>query len=156
MNIFVLDADPVVAARYHCDKHVVKMILETAQMLCSAQHRHGACPDATPYKAAYVNHPCTRWAGDSQSNYRWLVRLGQELGAEYTLRYGKVHKCAAVIAQVASPPPSMPDTGLTTFAQAMPDQYRHADAVVAYRAYYQGEKSRFAKWRITPPSWWEE
>jgi hypothetical protein len=155
MNIFVLDYEPTVAARYHCDKHVVKMILETAQILCTAQHRHGARPEDTPYRAAYVNHPCTRWAGDSKSNYLWLVQLGQELGTEYTRRYGKVHKCALVIAQVATPPAAMAAGGLTRFAQAMPDQYKHADAVVAYRAYYQGEKSRFAKWRTAPPKWWE-
>ena len=131
MNIFVLHADPQIAAQHHCDKHVVKMILETAQMLCSAQHRYGS---PAPYKAAYVNHPCTKWAGDSKANYLWLVALGLALGKEYTERYGKIHKSIAVIQQVATPPDSMPDAGLTTFAQAMPEQYKDYDPVTAYRA----------------------
>ena len=155
MNIFVLSLSPKTAASYHCDKHVVKMVLETSQMLCSARHRYGV--DA-PYKPAYINHPCTRWAGDAAENYQWLLTLGKWLSREYTLRYGKVHKCNAVLDECRDTPPGMPRTQngwVTPFAQAMPDHYKNEDPVAAYRAYYLGEKARFAKWKTKTPEWWE-
>jgi hypothetical protein len=68
MNIFVLDTDPQIAAGFLCNKHVVKMSLESAQMLCSAFENGEA-----PYKRSYYNHPCTKWARESQANYEWLL-----------------------------------------------------------------------------------
>ena len=65
MNIFVLDNDPFKAAEYQCDKHVVKMVLETAQLLCSAH-------ETAPYKRTHYNHPCAIWTRSSLSNYMWL------------------------------------------------------------------------------------
>ena len=87
MNIFVVNDDPKVAAQNLCDKHVVKMILESAQMLCSA-FKNGEAP----YKRSYYNHPCTKWARESQVNYEWLLTHAYELCEEYLLRYGKIHK----------------------------------------------------------------
>ena len=98
MNIFVLDESPVVSAKYACDKHVVKMILESAQMLC-AIHPEGTAP----YKRSYYNHPCTKWARESFENYDWLIRHAYALCAEYSRRYNhkngkpKVHKSQEVI-----------------------------------------------------------
>ena len=92
MNIFVLDESPVVSAKYACDKHVVKMILESAQMLCSVQ------PEGTaPYKRTHYNHPCTKWVRESSRNYEWLLIHAYALCDEYTRRYDKVHKTQAVI-----------------------------------------------------------
>ena len=82
MNIFVLDLDPKKAAIQQIDKHVVKMPLETAQMLCTALGRHGL--EGTPYKQAYKKHPCTIWAGDNRNNFQWLVKHGIALSEEYT------------------------------------------------------------------------
>lgn len=73
MNIFVLDYTPQKAAEYHCDKHVVKMILESAQILCAVHHKNG--DSNVPYKLTHKNHPCTIWAGESRSNYLWLTQL---------------------------------------------------------------------------------
>ena len=92
MNIFVLDNDPIVAAQSQSDKHVVKMVLETAQMLCAAFP-----PGEAPYKRSYYNHPCTVWARKSDDNYYWLCRHGIALSVEYTHRYGKRHKSQDVI-----------------------------------------------------------
>ena len=91
MNIFYLDSRPHVAAKDHCDKHVVKMILESAQMLCTA-HREldGDVPDVF-YKSTHKNHPSTIWARSKAGNYRWLYDLFVSLCDEYTYRYGKVH-----------------------------------------------------------------
>ncbi|MBN2080871.1 hypothetical protein JW859_01565 [bacterium] len=104
MNIFVLHTDPVRAARYHCDRHVVKMTLETAQLLSTAlaveNPAQAAQLQATGliYKPTHQNHPCSRWAAESLANFRWLARLGLALADEYSYRYsGRVHKSSAVI-----------------------------------------------------------
>ena len=104
MNIFVTDPDPVKSAQVLPDKHIVKMPLETCQMLAIVAseewgHAFGKLPklDGTPYKTekgAFRNHPCTVWA---QDNYTWLILHGLALCAEYTHRYGKVHSCQHTI-----------------------------------------------------------
>lgn len=144
MNIFVLDYDPVTAAQLHCDKHVVKMPLETAQMLCTVYARYG---EEAPYKPCHQSHPCTLWAGQTVENYRWLWKLGRALCDEYTYRYEKIHACAEVLALVRCPPTALTGRGFTPFAQAMPDEYKHREATLAYRAYYRGAKAQLATWR---------
>jgi hypothetical protein len=97
MNIFLLDENPQINAQYHCDKHVVKMILETAQLLCSANH---LCGDGDPpYKLAHKNHPVTKWVRASYLNYLWLLDLVDEMHKEWQFRYGdKIHK-SYIVAQ---------------------------------------------------------
>ncbi len=153
MNIFVLDLDPRKAAQQHCDKHVVKMLLETVQLLSTAKHLHG---EYAPYKPTHKKHPCAIWAAESKENYAWLVELGQALDVEYTKRYGKRHLSGVRLEEVLEPPSVMPAKGLTSFAQAMPDKYKKpGDPVAAYRDYYIYEKARFATWRgNAPPDWW--
>ena len=148
MNIFALDLDPIMAAEMHVDKHIVKMPLESAQMLCTLN-----APNA-PYKPTHINHPCTLWAGATSGNYDWLVRLGLALCDEYTHRYGKEHKCQAVIEKLRSPPASVPVGPLTSFALAMPDECKHDDAVQAYRRYYRTHKAHLGTWkRRKRPGW---
>ncbi len=163
MNIFVLDLDPVKAARMHCDKHVPKMCVEAAQMMASALRRHGATDEQMPfrkdgksrYKGGYKNHPCTRWAGDSRDNFIWLARHAQALLTEYSNRFDKVHACNGPIHIMSCKDYIIPEGGLMHFAQAMPDKYRDDDAVKAYQAYYHSKQ--FAKWeKGTPaPDWWQ-
>ena len=85
MNIFFLDKNPNVAAHKQCDKHVVKMVLETAQMLSTAARRHGK---DLGYKSAYHNHPMTLCVGNNFDNYVWTVAHGKALAIEYTARFG--------------------------------------------------------------------
>ena len=151
MNIFVVDKDPTVAAQQLCDKHVVKMVLETAQMLCTVARKQGY---EAPYKLAHPKHPCTLWAGHSVANWLWLLRHGHALCEEYTRRYGKVHKSQKVIEWCAGIRLRFTETSLTPFAQAMPQQYKNPCAVTAYRAYYHGEKADFATWKSEVPQWW--
>ena len=152
MNIFVVDTDPEVAACQLCDKHVVKMVLETAQMLCTVAHQNGF--DKAPYKVAHPKHPCTLWAGKSAANWQWLIDHGLAMSEEYTRRYGRVHKSQAVIEWCARLPIKFSDKEQTPFAQAMPQQYKNPCAVTAYRAYYHGEKAAFATWKSDTPPWW--
>lgn len=145
MNIFYLHEDPSVAASYMYDKHVVKMILESAQMLCTAHHHYGN-GDNVPYKKAHYNHPSTVWVRDNQWNYYWLYNHMLALGEEYTKRYGKEHltitKCKDALEQ---PPVGMPAGGyLTQPPQCMPDQYKSDCSVDAYWNYYIGEKHSVA------------
>ena len=144
MNIFYLDKDPVKAAKYQYNKHVVKMILESAQMLCTAHH-HFNNGDNVPYKKAHYNHPSTIWVRDNCENYAWLYRHMMALGKEYTKRYGKTHltitKCSEPLGKS---PPDMPWFGFTQPPQCMPDEYKNECSVQAYWNYYIGEKHTVA------------
>lgn len=152
LNIFVLDRDTETCARYHADRHVVKMILESAQMLCTVLNENGL---PAPYRPTHRHHPCTLWAGRSLSNWLWLRGLALALNDEYRYRFesGRDHASAEVARSLPQPP--IPDRGLTEFAQAMPDRYRvPADPVEAYRRFYIGEKAAFAAWTRRPvPDW---
>jgi len=150
VNIFALDADPIRAAEMACDQHVVKMATETAQMLSTVCRLHGV---NVGYKVSHVNHPCTKWAGTTQENFRWLVEHGLGLCGEYTYRYGKVHAAATVIREVHQACLSVEFTEkeLQPFAKCMPDEFFDEDPVQAYRRFYIGAKSRFARWRRNRP-----
>lgn len=153
MNRFVLDTDPAVAAVYHCDKHVVKMILEEAQMLCAVQRRYGS-EDERLYRATHAKHPCTLWAGETVANYQWAYSLLVALCKEYTHRYKKQHATERLLDILSTPPDGLPEGPLIPFAQAMPEEYKRDDPVEAYRAYYLGEKAGFAKWTARDiPEW---
>ncbi len=143
MNIFVLHKSPRVSAQYHCDKHVVKMILETAQLLYSAIWVTD--PSQIPehaYKLSHKNHPCAIWVRQSLQNYRWTCTLGLWLCKEYTFRYGKIHKTQFHIEWLSNNPPCIPEHGLTRFALAMPDVYKQEDSVSAYRDFYRESKHK--------------
>ena len=156
MNIFVLHRDPLVAASYMCDKHVVKMILESAQMLSTVHHLYDNPYNLPLYKKCFVNHPCTLWAAESNQNYFWLAEHAYALCNIYRNRYDKTHKSTNLIFNMVFHCPDLPKRGLTRFAQAMPDKYKdYNDPVNGYRNYYVGEKSKFAKWTCNPePEWY--
>jgi hypothetical protein len=151
LNIFVLDQNPKIAATMMCDKHVVKMIVETAQMLCTVARSLG---HDGQYKSTHSRHPCTLWAGESSDNFSWLVNHGMALCQEYTRRYGKLHKTQTIIEWARDNNVGPQNVGATPFRLAMPDQYRQRDPVKSYRDYYIGEKARFAKWKLGAPKWW--
>lgn len=152
MNIFFLDFDVKKCAKYHCDKHVVKMILETAQLLCSAHHVTGG---TAPYKLSHKNHPCSIWVRASLSNYLYLCELGLALGEEYTYRYGKKHKSIEVIEWCLQNRPNIHDVDFTTPPMAMGDEYKIGnDVIESYRNYYRGAKSGIVSWKNREvPDW---
>ena len=156
MNIFVLDCDVKKCAEYHNDKHVVKMILETAQLLCGVHHMTEQ-PTNPPYKLSHKNHPCSIWARESITNYLWLCELGLELCYEYTHRYGKRHKSQDVIEWCIENKPNLPEKGFTEPAKAMPEEYKVKSVVESYRNYYRGEKASFSKWKNRQtPQWFTQ
>ena len=144
MNIFYLDKDPWKAAKYQYNKHVVKMILESAQMLCTAHHETYPSDDI-PYKKAHVNHPSTIWTRQSLQHYYWLYDHMMALGDEYTKRYGKIHlsitKCAEILSDA---PRGMRNKPFKQPPQCMPDKYKNECSVQAYWNYYIGEKHKVA------------
>ena len=154
MNIFILDKDILKCAEYHCDQHVVKMILESVQMLCTALNKKGF---TTPYKSTHSQHPCVLWVEESFENFLWLQSLAIALNAEYRFRFDKDtdHKSISVLDKISDCRYDNP--GLTEFAQAMPDKYKiPADPVSAYRQFYLGEKMGFARWtNRNVPEWAE-
>ena len=143
MNIFYLDKCPVKAAQVQYNKHVVKMILESAQMLCTAHHCYGDKyqVENVPYKQAHLNHPSTVWTRRSKSTYMWLYNHMIALGDEYKKRYGKTHlsitKCKDFL---AVPPRHIQGDDWCQPPQAMPDEYKDECSIKAYWNYYIGEK----------------
>lgn len=183
MNIFYIDKDPVQAAQWMVDKHVVKMILESAQLLSTA-HRvldgnqvveqkyiNGSVParfrnvkrwrlndarDPVVYQATHVNHPSAVWCRQSIENYNWLVEHFFALGDEYTHRYNKKHKCFGDLSyMLQSPPKNLQDYDMTLMPSAMADEYKISnDPCTNYRNYYKIGKSRMHKWtNRQPPEW---
>ena len=156
MNIFYLDKRPDDAAEMHCDKHCVKMILEYAQMLSTA-HREldGNVPDIL-YKSTHKNHPSTIWTRSSKQHYDWLFRLFRMLSAEYTLRYGKIHKTWEKLGKILeTAPKNIVENGWSDPPQCMPDHCKKPDTIDAYRNYYLTEKASFSTWNYSKqPTWW--
>lgn len=172
MNVFYLHGDPKICARQHVDRHVVKMILEYAQLLStahrvldgleteriSARGRNGKVlklPDtreAVLYKATHVNHPSARWVRHSIRNYRWLFRLWIALLEEYTYRYGKVHACARLTEALRTPPGRIPaKEPFSAPWRVMPEEYKTPRSrpdytVRSYRSYYNGAKRSLFSW----------
>lgn len=161
MNIFVLDDDPVLAAKYQYDVHVNKMILETGQLFSTCHRvldgeqyvelsaggrrmkrwRLSDGREPLLYKATHVNHPCSIWLRESKENYEWLYAHFCALYEEKVSRTGKGHKTFEVLGTILKTPPlSIPDVPMTQFALAVPDIYKTGSAVDSYRAYYTNDK----------------
>jgi hypothetical protein len=161
MNIFYLSHKPSRCARWHCDKHVVKMILETAQLLYTAHWvlaaAAGQQPDLSKAPTLATNaeqrgylsiknakHPCAIWTRESLEHYRWLCELGMALCEEFQHRFGahKAHSCEEHIYWLyANPPAQLESKGWRQPPQAMPEEYkRKNDSVKAYRVYYRENK----------------
>jgi len=145
MNIFYLHKDPAEAAKLQYNKHVVKMILESAQMLCTTHHALGNGHNA-PYKKAHLNHPSTIWVRENALHYDWLWNHMVALGREYTKRYGKHHLSIQKMIdyEMWSYPYNIPHKSFEQPPQCMPDQYKHDSAIHAYWQYYIAEKSNIA------------
>ena len=144
MNIFYLDKEPRLCAQYHVDKHVVKMILETAQLLSTTHWMSGS---EGPYRQTHKNHPSAVWARSNKSNYTWLCELGMELCKEYTHRYGKTHKTQQHIEWLSINIPNIPDGEFAQPTLAMPEQYKSEDHIKSYQLYYVKDKSHLHSWK---------
>lgn len=180
MNIFALDASPKLAAQYHCDRHVVKMILESCQLLSTA-HRvlngtmvveksktnrnvkryklQDPVAESLLYSATHINHPSAVWCRSHLSQYNWLAQLTRELCIEYTHRYGKIHKCEQ-IGMVQwfldnAPKNIHAHFNWTLPTPAMPPACKvPGDVVQSYRNYYLMEKQRMLVWKNREvPNW---
>ncbi len=158
MNIFYLDHNIESCANYHCDKHVVKQILEYFQILNTTLHVKGF---SSPYKPTHINHPCTVWARKSKQNLNYLESLFIFLCEEYTYRYGKVHACEDKWREwyymIERCIDVLPDVGFSYPPLVMPEQYKKDCPVESYRLYYLGEKGKMLKWtRRSKPYWARE
>ncbi len=148
MNLFWLDPDPQKCAEYHVDKHVVKQILEAAQILATAY------PGTAPYKITHRNHPCCIFVRESLENFEKVLDYAEHLGKEYTFRYGKIHKTTKVLEWYRANTPDLQRKGLTEFPRAFGDSgVGTTDCVYRdYREYYITAKRKLFSWknRITP------
>lgn len=169
MNIFYIDPDPEICAQYHNSKHVVKMILEQAQLLSTAHRvldgkevvlksktnrnvKRWILNDIREnilYSASHVNHPSAVWCRQSKTNYLWLVELTVALCKEYTYRYGKTHKCEQIglVELLKTPPQNIPVGLFTEPIPAMDEKYKVPNnSLESYRKYYREGKKHLAKW----------
>ena len=157
MNIFYLDEDPIEISEMMCDKHNVKMIVESAQMLSTAHRELDGDRWANKheqYKSTHKNHPSAVWTRTTDDNYDWHFSLFKAMLDEYTFRYKKIHKCMDLYDSLGCLPNNIPKGDFTPPPQCMPDEYRDEDTVEAYRKYYIGEKAGFAKWKAREvPEW---
>jgi len=144
VNIFYLDDDMTKCAQYHCDAHVVKMILESAQILCTVLNKLG---QDTPYKPTHPKHPCVLWAGASLENWLWLQAFTAKLNDEYQYRFchDEPHKSFTVSTRLTLP--KIQSLGITERPLAMPDEYKvHGNPVQSYRQFYAHEKTHILKY----------
>ena len=177
MNIFYLNEKADIAAKQHVDKHVVKMIIEYAQLMSTAHRMLDGKQwydktangrriarwehperekDAVLYKASHINHPSAIWARDSCANYEWLYSLWMNLCEEYTHRYGKVHLTQQKLQSIlGNPPINIKQDKMSKVPQAMPEDVKQQDSVKAYQEYYRNYKSNMAKWtKREAPEWY--
>jgi hypothetical protein len=157
VNLFAFSESPHEAARFHCDAHVVKMILETAQMMSTAVHVLE--PEAAKgwvglYKPTHINHPCSVWVRASSANYEWTSELACGLIWSFRDRFGHSHKTEGLLALLTLFNPS-PEGPLTPFAQAMPEECKGLDPVAAYKRYFNMHKQHIARWRNGQPDWYQ-
>jgi hypothetical protein len=163
MNLFILSFSPQECAEMMMDKHIVKIILEAVQMLCSAKILLDTTAESNPilYKMAHKNHPVTKWVRESYANYEWTLDLVDAMHEEWKYRYDhppeKEHKSYAVAKYLRENPPPLEafeKTGLTEFALAMPDKYKiQGNPIESYKYYYKS-KREFASWKKRKtPSW---
>ena len=162
MNIFVTNSDYLLSACALDDKRVIKMILESTQMLCTATNEAGC---ETPYKSSHKNHPCSVWVRQNKSNFTWLLRHAFSLCSQYTFRYGKTHKCNSILLALEADHASemMPSGELTEFVNCASNQnkgvcFKHVSSVTeAYKQYLNARWSadiRKPTWtNILPPHW---
>ena len=169
MNIFVTSPCPKESAIVLPDRHITKMSLECCQMLSIVAsnkwgHNYGTLPkmDGTPYKTekgAFRNHPCTLWAAKTIDNAYWLIKWGMNLCDEYTLRYNKTHSCYNTLLQAYYLFPKGKIDKVTSFARAMPDEYKLDDSIDTFTAYkmYIASKpwvaSNYLRMPERKPSW---
>ena len=176
MNIFYISKDPTQAAQWMVDKHVVKMILESAQLLSTAHRildgeetlgksatgrnaKRWVLPDSREhvlYTATHINHPSAIWCRQSVLNYTWLVDHMFALLYEYTYRYNKTHKIQGELSyMLQSPPFNLKEFEMTPMPSAMADEYKISDdPLTNYRNYYRIGKARMHKWtNRQPPEW---
>jgi hypothetical protein len=172
MNLFFLNIDPKKCAEQHCDKHVVKMILELVQMLYTCHIILGTYElPGNSYKTFGINHPTNLWIRDCESNYLYAVKLTRYLCQEYTHRYLKIHKCESHLAffethipvfkgskytpeTVMSTNKGLSEQGMSPVPLAMFDDVKLSDTILSYRKYYTVYKKRFAKWTNREVPYW--
>lgn len=173
MNIFMLDKDPKTCAKYHSDKHVVKMILELTQLLICAQYFNH--DDAPPYNGCYkkthVNHPMSKWVRESYNNFIYTYKIAMYLCKEFKYRRNKNHACIYHLRKIRKLKPfegfeinwedkvrlKIPDCEyeITDVPLCMPDEFIGEDAIESYRNYYKSKvEINKWEWKRKKPEWY--
>ena len=171
MNLFFLNVDPKKCAEEHCDKHVVKMVLEIVQMLYTAHHIGDTAPKFA-YRISHVKHPTSIWIRSCFENWNYAISVAKYLSQEYTYRYNKIHSCQKHIDWLLLNTPTFTkgvfkidqsfsynkefeSMGMTPVPLAMPDECKLTGTIESYHNYYIMKKQSFARWTLRPiPRWY--
>lgn len=160
MNIFVTSPDPVACAKVLDDKRLVKMVLETAQLLCTCHNILGTALANQLYKTTHINHPCAVWVRQSKANYDWTVRHLESLCIEYSNRFYKQHACVSLLEKFKKVVPNFELLGITPFANCTEYKDHPSGTFVAYQQQMKdkwvadNKTNRPAKWTNSfPPLW---
>lgn len=138
MNIFVTFPCPVKSAEYLDNRRVIKMCLESLQLLSTAINFHGG---QGPYKNTHANHPCTLWVKESRTNAIWLLQHFKALCNEYTKRYNKQHKCETYLDVIEQQIQMIPDKGQTPFVNCT----EHKNIANVHEAYVVALRNKWEK-----------
>jgi hypothetical protein len=165
VNFFYLDKDPIQCAKYYCNKHILKIPIEIAQILSKIHHELETGVD---YCKIYKNSQVVKntlgpycWIKQSYDNYIWTSKLGLALINEYKIRYNKdTHKSEPILKYLANNPPKLPKIGITRFIGTNKYdmfQYISNDPIICGRYNYVEMKCKNDKWNIHgPPNWYIE
>ncbi len=155
MNIFILDWNIYKNVQYYGNKHVIKMITESAQILSSAIHLSNTELNENVYKLTHQHHPCVKWVTESLSNWMWLKQLVIELNKEYVYRYNKNVNHLAYEKVLTYPIPNLNDIGPTPFKIVVKDKINN-NVVDCYRYSYMTNKRHLAIWKKREtPKWFK-
>lgn len=156
MNIFFLDRNLELNSKYHFDKHVVKMCVEYAQILSTATHILIPNNNFEIYKMTHINHPCVRWAAESELHFKMVLFLLYHLGVEFEFRFGHTHKSTNILKKI----PNKIHFKFTKWIRdpplAMPPQFHTTSVIDSYRTYYKyGKNQSLHIWtKRNIPDWW--
>lgn len=164
MNIFVLDRDPVKAAQFLCDAHVVKMTLESAQLLCTQLRvwrdsgklfNYDDEDWSIIYKATHINHPCRVCLESSFYNMAWLVIHFNALLDEYKYRFGRTHGSSRIAQYFGYSNNWIPHIAeKVKLPKCMPEEFKAGgdsidDVVISYRNYYRNKAVTIKRFKYT-------
>jgi hypothetical protein len=159
MQLFILDYEPCVSAQMMSDCHIIKMCLETAQILSSVRFNKGFEHNEIIPKPYNTKHPVIT-AIDNQEKINWLLDYNRAIHSEYVYRFNKHHayfKLIEFYEHLRDNSIKYYDKSKLNFARDFKDfTTTKTDLIESFREYYKMKKSIIKRWKYTKrsePEW---